>query len=202
MFNRKGGTIVDLTHIVDELQSLVASGSKVPGFGKKVMVDIKRIEAIAEELRNSLPAHMQEANEVLRQKESMINQAYLESQRVKGSAEQEASAITEAARREHESKVSDSEITLAAEAKAQEVKEEAAIEAQQIVQDAQRKAHRTVNEAEETASGRRDGADHYSREVLFNLEERLSDVLGQVRRGLDSLVLESDRQRKDNHVPV
>ncbi len=202
MFNRKGGTIVDLTHVVDELQSLVASGSKVPGFGKKVMVDIKRIEAIAEELRNSLPAHMQEANEVLRQKESMINQAYLEAQRVKGSAEQEASAINEAARREHESKVADSEIKLAAEAKAQETKEEAAIEAQQITQDAQRKAHRIVNEAEETASGRRDGADQYSREVLFNLEERLSDVLGQVRRGLDSLVLESERQRKDNHVPV
>lgn len=193
---------MDLTHIVDELQSLVASGAKVPGFGKKVMVDIRRIEAIAEELRSSLPAHMQEANEVLRQKESMINQAYLEAQRVKGSAEQEASAITEAARREHESKVADSEITLTAEAKAQEIKEEAAIEAQQIVQDAQRKAHRFVNEAEETASGRRDGADHYSREVLFNLEERLSDVLGQVRRGLDSLVLESERQRKDNHVPV
>ena len=193
---------MELTHIVDELQSLATSGSKVPGFGKKVMVDIKRIEAIAEELRNSLPAHMQEANEVLRQKESMINQAYLEAQRVKGSAEQEASAITEAARREHESKVADSEITLAAEAKAQEIKEEAAIEAQQIAQDAQRKAHRIVNEAEETAGGRRDGADHYSREVLFNLEERLSDVLGQVRRGLDSLVLESERQRKDNHVPV
>ncbi len=193
---------MDLMHVVDELQSLAASGSKVPGFGKKVMVDIKRIEAIAEELRNSLPAHMQEANEVLRQKESMINQAYLEAQRVKGSAEQEASAINEAARREHESRVADSEITRAAEAKAQEVKEEAAIEAQQIAQDAQRKAHRIVNEAEETASGRRDGADQYSREVLFNLEERLSDVLGQVRRGLDSLVLESERQRKDNHVPV
>ena len=57
----KGGTIVDLTDIVDELQSLVASGSKVPGFKKKVMVDIERIESIANELRNSLPAHMQDA---------------------------------------------------------------------------------------------------------------------------------------------
>ena len=36
---------MDLTHIVEELQSLVTSGSKVPGFGKKVMVDIKRLEA-------------------------------------------------------------------------------------------------------------------------------------------------------------
>jgi cell division septum initiation protein DivIVA len=194
---------VDLTHIVDELQSLVASGSKVPGFGKKVMVDIKRIEAIAEELRSSLPAHMQEANEVLRQKESMINQAFLEAQRVKGSAEQEANAITSAARREHESMVGDSEVTTAAETKAKETRDEAAIEAHQIVQDAQRRAHRIVDEAESVSSGRRDGADHYSREVLFNLEERLAEVLGQVRRGLDSLVLESEAQvRKDNHVPV
>ncbi len=194
---------MDLTHIVDELQSLVSSGSKVPGFKKKVMVDIERIESIANELRSSLPAHMQEANEVLRQKESMINQAYLEAQRVKGAAEQEANAITSAARREHESKVGDSEITSSADANANETKDEAAIEAQQIVQDAQRRAHRIVDEAESLSSGRRDGADHYSREVLFNLEERLAEVLGQVRRGLDSLVLESETQgRKDNHVPV
>lgn len=194
---------MDLTYIVEELQSLVSTGSRVPGFRRKVLVEIDRLEALAEKLSMSAPAHMQEANEVLKQKESMINQAYLEAQRIKGSAEQEADAITTAARREHETKVSDSEITEAAEAKAREIKDEATVEAQQLVQDAQRRAHRIMSEAEVSVGDRRDGADQYTREVLFNLEERLADVLGQVRRGLDSLVLESEKpQRTGNHVPV
>ena len=194
---------MDLTYIVEELQSLVSTGSRVPGFRRKVLVEIDRLEALAEKVSMSAPAHMQEANEVLKQKESMINQAYLEAQRIKGSAEQEADAITTAARREHETKVSDSEITEAAEAKAREIKDEATVEAQQLVQDAQRRAHRIMSEAEVSVSDRRDGADQYTREVLFNLEERLADVLGQVRRGLDSLVLESEKpQRTGNHVPV
>jgi cell division septum initiation protein DivIVA len=194
---------MDLTYIVEELQSLVSTGSRVPGFRRKVLVEIDRLEALAEKVSMSAPAHMQEANEVLKQKESMINQAYLEAQRIKGSAEQEADAITTAARREHETKVSDSEITEAAEAKAREIKDEATVEAQQLVQDAQRRAHRIMSEAEVSVGDRRDGADQYTREVLFNLEERLADVLGQVRRGLDSLVLESEKpQRTGNHVPV
>ena len=34
---------------------------------------------------------------------------------------------------------------------------------------------------------KKEGADNYSKEVLFDLEERLSEILGQVRRGIDSL---------------
>ena len=194
---------MDLAHVVDELQSLTTNGSKVPGFRGKVLVEVERLHSLANELRNSIPAHMQEANEVIKQKESMINQAYLEAQRIKSSAEQEAAAITEAANREHRNMVDESEVSRTAEAKAQETKEEAAIEAQQIVQDAQRKAHRTITEAESAVGVRRDGADQYAREVLFNLEERLAEVLGQVRRGLDSLVLEPEsQQHTGNHVPV
>jgi len=49
------------------------------------------------------------------------------------------------------------------------------------------KAFNLISESESRASDQRDGANRYSREVLSSLEERLSDVLGQVRRGLDTL---------------
>ena len=42
-------------------------------------------------------------------------------------------------------------------------------------------------DAEADAANRRDGADHYASEVLFNLEEHVSGVLGKVRAGLDLL---------------
>ena len=37
------------------------------------------------------------------------------------------------------------------------------------------------------ADQRRKGADNYAREVLFALEERVADTLGQVRGGIDLL---------------
>ena len=170
----------------------------MPGFRRKVMVDIDQIERLIEmgnEMRSSVPANIQESDEILRQKDSIINQAYLEAQRIKGAAEQQAASLTTTAKEEHESKVSDSEVLKAAEAKGEGIKEEAGIEAHQIVQDAQRRAYRILNEAESVTGTRREGADQYAREVLFNLEAHLAEVLGQVRKGLDSLRLETGGQQ-------
>ena len=98
-----------------------------------------------------------------------------------------AQRVIEAAKQEHISKVGESEIVRAAEAKGQEIRDEAMVEAQEIVQDAQRRAIRMQNESESTATSRREGADQYAREVMFGMEEQLSEILGQIRRGIDTL---------------
>jgi vacuolar-type H+-ATPase subunit H len=193
---------MDILRMIDELQSLANTGTRVPGFRGKVMVDMDRLMALGEEFRASVPPSLQEAQEILKQRESIINQAYLEAQRIKTSAEQEAEVLTSSAHQEHMAKVDEAEVVKAAEAKASDFKEEAMLEAQQITQDAQRRAYRILNEAEGAASTRRDGSDHYAREVLFNLEEQLAEVLGQVRRGIDALRLEASAQPVENHVPA
>ena len=43
-----------------------------------------------------------------------------------------------------------------------------------------------------TIGARELGSNQYARETLFDLEERLSTVLGQVRRGIDTLGLKAD----------
>ena len=113
------------------------------------MVDADRLEAVSSELRTSIPADIQEAREILKQKDSIINQAHLEARRVKESAGRE---------------------------------------------DAQRRSYRMVEEAEAVAAIRREGADQYAKETLFDLEERLAHQLGQVRRGIDTLGLEVDNR--------
>jgi cell division septum initiation protein DivIVA len=187
---------MEIGHIADELKLLASTGTKVPGFRRKVMVDIDRLITLGDEMCRSVPADMQEANEVIKMKESIINQAYMEAKRIRGVAEEEATALSSAAQQEHASKVDDSEVLRAAELKGQEIREEAAYEAQQILQDSQRKAYRMINESDSAAMSRRDGADHYAREVLFNLEEQMADVLGQVRRGIDALKLEIEASKK------
>ena len=150
------------------------------------MVDPDRLNKVGEQLRSSVPADIQEAKEVITQKESVVNQAYLEARRIK----EEAEAKVAAARQEQESRIDQTEIMKAAEAKAEETNQNALQEGQEIVQDAQRRAYRIIDEAEAGATTRREGSDQYARETLFELEERLSGLLGQVRRGIDALGLE------------
>ena len=189
---------MDSRQIVEGLQTLVETGTRVPGFRRKVLIDIDRMDALGEELKVSIPAYIQEAEEILKQKESILNQAALEAQRIKTSAEQEAQQVTSAADETHETKVGESEVVKASEERADGIKDEAMTEAQQIVQDAQRRAYRIVDEAEAAAGTRREGADQYAREILFSLEERLAEVLGQVRRGIDALNLDVEAPMQVN----
>ncbi|MCH7799980.1 MAG: hypothetical protein IIC24_00400 [Chloroflexi bacterium] len=193
---------MDFEQAIQELQTLYNTSNRVPGFRKKVMVDGERFAELITAIRGSLPANVQEAEEILKQKDSILNQAYLEAQRVKTTVEEQVTEQIEAAQQEHVSKVDESEIVRAAEIKGQEIRDEAMVEAQEIIQDAQRRALRTHNESESTAISRREGADQYAREVLFSMEEQLSEILGQIRRGIDTLRTEPENSVPDIQIPV
>jgi len=166
------------------------------------MVDIDRLVSVGEDLRSSIPSDIQEAREVLKQKESIVNQAHLESRRVKESAEQESQELMIASQQEHQSRVDEAEIVKAAEAKAEEINQQALQDAQQIDQDAQRRSYRITEEAEAAASFRREGANQYARETLFELEERIAVLLGQVRRGIDALGLDVEAGVPDRSATI
>ena len=189
---------MDFDQALQELQQLYASSSRVPGFRKKVMVDADEFAAVLNNIRTVMPADVQEARQILLQKDSILNQAYLESQRVKTSAEEEVATHLQAAQDEHRTKVGESEVTKTATTRAQETMDQAMGEAEEIVQDAQRRAYRIISESEDVATSRREGADQYAREVLFSLEEQLSEILGQIRRGIDTLRPEVDPMAQDN----
>ena len=186
----KGGNTIDIIQVIEEIESLASSATRVPGFRKRVMVDSDRLDVVSEALRTSIPADIQEAREILTQKESIINQAHLEARRVKESAEQEAAAVTVAARKEQAMRVDETEIVKEAQSLAEDTNQRALQEAQEIAQDAQRRAIQIIDEADTAAVTRREGADQYARETLFDLEERLSSQLSQVRRGIDALGLD------------
>ena len=183
-------SVIDIVQIIEELESIASSATKVPGLRRRVMVDMDRLVAVGGELRSSIPSDIQEAREILRQKESILNQTQLEARRIKEAALQEALSTRTSAEEEQQTKVDEAEILKVAEAKADQVGQQAAQEAQQIMQDAQRRAYRIIDEAEAASTARREGADQYAREALFNLEERLAGLLGQVRKGIDALGIE------------
>ena len=189
---------MDFDQALQELQQLYASSSRVPGFRRKVMVDADEFAAVLNNIRTVMPADVQEARQILLQKDSILNQAYLEAQRVKTSAEEEVATQLESAQQEHRNKVGESEVTKSATTQAQEAMDHAMTEAEDIVQDAQRRAYRIISESEDVATSSREGADQYAREVLFSLEEQLSEILGQIRRGIDTLRPDGDPMAQDN----
>ena len=189
---------MDFDQALQELQQLYASSSRVPGFRRKVMVDADEFAAVLNNIRTVMPADVQEARQILLQKDSILNQAYLEAQRVKTSAEEEVATQLESAQQEHRNKVGESEVTKSATTQAQETMDQAMTEAEDIVQDAQRRAYRIISESEDVATSSREGADQYAREVLFSLEEQLSEILGQIRRGIDTLRPDVDPMAQDN----
>ena len=186
----------DMKNILDDLEASIQSANKVPGIGNKAMVDIKKLKTIYDTLSQSIPEEILEASEVIKQKESIINQAYLEAKRTKEIAQQESASINDKARGEYDQKVSDSEVTRGAELKSEEIISEANAKATGIVQESQTEAGQIVDKAQTEATQRKDGADQYSKEVLFNIEERLSQVLGQVRRGIDALGDETQQEEQ------
>ena len=187
---------------IKELQTFHGSSTRVPGFKKKVMVDGDQFKSLIDALKDALPAEIQEAREVISQKDSILNQAYLESQRLKSAGDEEVAAHVEAARHEHMAKVDESEIVATATARAQEITDEAMEEGQSISQDAQKRAYGSVSTADQVAASRREGADQYAREVLFSLEEQLSELLGQIRRGIDLLPMKSENHSAEVQVPA
>lgn len=186
----------DMKNILGDLEASIQSANKVPGIGNKAMVDIKKLKSIYDALSQSIPEEILEASEVIKQKESIINQAYLEAKRTKEIAQQESASINDKARGEYDQKVSDSEVTRGAELKSEEIISDANEKATGIVQESQTEAGQIVDKAQTEATQRKDGADQYSKEVLFNIEERLSQVLGQVRRGIDALGDETQQEEQ------
>ena len=153
------------------------------------MVDPDHLQSLVRGLASAVPADIQEAQEIIRQKESIVNQALLEARRTKETAGSEASSLVDAAEDERKARLAEHDIVKAAEERGEKIVQQGHHEAQQIIQEAQRKAYRILEEAEAVSLNGREGADRYAREILFDLEERLANQLGEVRRGIDVLGL-------------
>ena len=83
--------------------------------------------------------------------------------------------------------VQESEIVKSANQEAIRIKNDLQNECEEMKKMAEMESSSMMEQAELFASERKEGANQYAKETLFELEERFSKMLGQVRKGLDSL---------------
>lgn len=181
---------------LEDLEAMIVKG-RVPGTAR-TLVNLDKITAVIAEMKGEIPTQINEAEAVVRQKDAIIKQAELESRRIRAYADEEATTIRQLAeeqsntllttsQEEARAMIQKTEITRVANEEAVVIEADAQKRASRLIDDAESRVNGILNDAETSADSRRKGADNYAREVLFTLEERVADTLGQVRGGIDLL---------------
>ena len=77
---------MDILHLLDRLEELIGEGFGVPGTGK-VLVDRTRLFELFDELRAAIPESVKHAEEVLAQRDTIMEDAHADAQQVRDEAD-------------------------------------------------------------------------------------------------------------------
>jgi cell division septum initiation protein DivIVA len=161
--DRKGG-VIDIINIIDRLETLIDTSKAVPVSGN-ILIDKKKAMELVDQMRLAIPQEVRSAEEVLSQKDHIINQAQVDARRAKSQAEDE-----------FRQRLETSELVALAESRAEGT-----------VKEAEQRAKRLLEQSEAEAHSRRTEADAYALRSLRALEKELSTLTGSVRKGIEVL---------------
>ena len=128
-------------------------------------MDRSKAMELVDQLRLSVPKEIRAAEEVLAQKDHIMNQAQTDARRTKAQAEDD-----------YRERLDKHELLLQAEQRAMT-----------ILRDAEERSRRMMDQAESQSNANRSDADAYALRSLRTLEQELSNITSAVRRGIDVL---------------
>jgi vacuolar-type H+-ATPase subunit H len=166
---------VDILHLIDRLEELVAEARRMP-IGQGVVIDRRRILELIDQMRATVPWEIKEAIELTQQKEAILEEARREGEGIVHRAELEA-----------EAKLAESELVKQAEAQAAEIVRRAEERSLEMLDDAANQVQARLAQAEQAATNQMDEADRYALEMLRRLESQLQAFSATIRAGIDSL---------------
>ena len=164
---------MEITNLIDQLENLISSGTGVPATGR-IFLEKEKLANLIQALKDAIPVDIQEAQDLLKMRENLINQALQEGRGIKSVADEEA-----------KSRLTESAILKEAESMSQEILEKTKTQAQDILADTETQV---INKKAE--------ADLYSKSTLEKLEEELYTMINTVRHGIE--LIDSHRVKEDN----
>ena len=159
---------MDIINIIDRLETLVETSKSVPVSGN-VLIDKRKVMELVDQLRLTIPEEIRSAEDVLSQKDQILNTAQNDARRTKSVAEDEL-----------RDRLRQSEVVTMAEAKAAET-----------VREAEERITRMLQQSEAEAMSRRTEADAYALRSLRSMETELDKLVGSVRRGIEVLAVQA-----------
>lgn len=166
---------MDLLHLVDRLEELVAGAQKMP-IGNRAIVDRRRMLDLIDQMRIAVPREVREAQDIVAERDGIRREAEEEGRIIVAQAEERASDLIE----EHA-------ITEGAKQRAEEIATEAERRLEQQIEAANRDMQARIQESRRIAQEQMAAADDYARELLIRLERQLQAFQNSVRAGVEQL---------------
>lgn len=85
---------MDVLVLIDRLEELVEDARSFPGFGNTAMVDREAAFEVIDQMRQTIPEELKQARWIVKERQSMLDEARNESDRILRQAQEEAEKIT------------------------------------------------------------------------------------------------------------
>ena len=146
------------------METLVETSKSVPVSGS-ILVDRKKVMELVDQLRLTIREEIRTAEDVLSQKDQILNTAANDARRTKSMAEDEL-----------RDRLNNNEVVTQAETRAAET-----------IRDAEERITRMLEQSEAEAISRKTEADAYALRSLRTMEIELGKLAGSVRKGIEVL---------------
>ena len=176
---------MDLLHLVDRLEELVASAQKMP-IGNRAILDRRRLLDVVDQMRIAVPQEVREAQDVVAHRDAIRREAEEEGRILLAQAEERAARLVEA-----------NAITQAAQRRAEEISTEAEARLEERIAEANSDIQQRIQESRQIAREQMSAADDYARELLQRLQRQLEAFVGSVRHGVEQLEPQAPTLRRD-----
>lgn len=150
--------------VLEDLENLVADAAHVPLSGK-CMIDENDLVHLVEELRNTLPTALTQAENIMTERDTII-----------AKAESEAQHIIDEARKEAERRVSNSVIEREARDKARVIMEETETKSRSMMDEATERSRAMVEEATEKAGAMVEEARQHGEDIYKQVMQKKAEV--------------------------
>lgn len=166
---------MDILHLIDRLDELVAEARRIP-IGQGVVIDRRRVLELVDQMRSTVPWEVREANQIVAERDSVLEEARREGEGIVHRAELEA-----------EAKLNETVVIQQAERESAIIMQRAEERAQQMLDEAQQQVTARLRQAEQVATNQMDEADRYALEMLRRLDQQLNAFVTTVRAGVEAL---------------
>lgn len=166
---------MDLLHLVDRIEELLATAQKMP-IGNRAIIDRRRMLDIIDQMRIAIPHEVREAQEIVARRDHVLREAEEDRRLIEAQAQERASRMVEA-----------HEIAQAARARAEEIAREAERRLQDRIDEANQDISQRIDESRMIAREQMRAADEYARDLLERLERQLGTFVKSVHAGIEQL---------------
>lgn len=166
---------MDLLHLVDRLEELVANAQKMP-IGNRAIIDRRRLLDIVDQMRVAIPEEVLEAKRIASQRVELQRQSEEEAQVTVARAEEQAARL-----------IDQHELTEAARERATALEREAEARLEARISEANADIQQRIRDSRRIAEEQMTAADDYARELLTRLERQLQAFTTSVHSGIEQL---------------